>query len=136
MSESLERKAGSAAALVNGPRFECSICNARLAQICYQRSRTFRAFRKTLIAAMRWLSHWHGINGRFDAVATVECQDCVRHMKSRLKQHSPVFRWLNKGANPLFHAFRDRLVTPIERAEAQRFASESCRLSTSRGLSK
>lgn len=67
MSESPERKAGSAAVLVNGPGFECSICNARLVQICYQRSSPFRVFRKSLIAAMRWLAHWHAIDERVDA---------------------------------------------------------------------
>lgn len=34
----------SAAVLVHGP--ECSICNARLVQICYQRSSPFRVARE------------------------------------------------------------------------------------------
>jgi len=91
-------------------------------------------FAKLWIAAMRGLSYWHGIDGRFDAAAVVECRDCVRHMKTRLKQQSLVFRWLNKWANPFFHAFRDRLVSPLERAEAQRFARDSCRRNISGGL--
>jgi hypothetical protein len=119
---------------MSGPGFECSICNARLVQICYQRSSPFRVARKSLIASMRWLAHWHAIDGRVDRADLVECRDCVRHMKTRLKVQSPVFRWLNRWANPVFHAWRDRLVTPLERAEAQRIARESCRRNTPGGL--
>jgi len=134
VSELAERKQGSAAALIDRGDFQCSICNFRLVQVCYHRSRAFRVFRKTLIAAMRWLSYCQGIDGRFDAAAVVECRDCIRHMKTRLKAQSPVFRWLNRWANPFFHAWRDRLVTTLERAEAQRFARESCRRNIPGGL--
>lgn len=107
--------------------FECGICNARLIQLCYRRSRSFRLFRKTLVGAMCALARWHSIDGRLNAAPERECRDCVRHMKARLKQQSLAFRWLTRCVNPLFHVFRDRLVTPAELDEARRFARESCR---------
>ena len=106
--------------------FDCSICNARLIQLCYQRSHAFRLFRKTLVGAMRALARWHSIDGRLDTAPERECRDCVRHIKARLKQRSLTFQWLNRCLNPLFHAFRDRLVTPAELVEARRFARECC----------
>lgn len=120
-------RTGSRKMLSPERQFECGICNARLMQLCYQRSRSFRLFRKALVGAMSVLGRLHSIDGRLNNFTESECRECVRHLKGRLKQRSLAFRLLNKCVNPIFHFFRGRLVTPAELDEARRFAREACR---------
>jgi hypothetical protein len=107
----------------------CGSCTLQLVQLCYERSRSFRAFRESLLAGMMLLSWWHRVDPNVYEVRSEACRGCIRFRKNVLKDVSPTFRVLNEMANPSFNRWRDSLVTAEEIARARQLPSE-------RGLSK
>ncbi len=106
------------------PVTTCNSCTRHLVDLCYKRSLAFRLFRTPLIAGMRTMSWWHGINLKDYPVKTERCRNCVRFMKNALKQKSPTFALLNERINPYFNRYRDSIVTKDEKAHAKSLAAE------------
>lgn len=106
-------------------RAVCNTCTIQLVELCYKRKFWFRLFREPLVLGMRIMSLWHGIDARDYEVRNQRCYGCIRFMKVALKDKSPIFCWLNDRINPIFNQLRDDIVTPLEKEEARRFASEA-----------
>jgi len=107
-------------------RAGCSSCTLYLVRLCYGRAFWFPLFREPLVLGMKLLGRLHGI-----AYAAVEgpnkdCKGCLRHLKNRLKECSPVFVFLNGLANPVFNRLRDPLLDKEEKRIAKDFASGNC----------
>jgi len=101
----------------------CSSCTLYLVRRCYGRSVWFPVFREPLAAGMRLLGRLHGIDHSSAEGPGPDCRGCLRHLKNRLKEVSPLFIFLNRMANPVFNALRDRLVSKEDKAAAKDFAS-------------
>jgi hypothetical protein len=81
--------------------------------------------REPLIAGMRILAWWNGIDAWTHAVHRPECRGCVRFMKAELEVKSPIFRVLNQLIGPGFRRLRDSMLNQEELAEAKRIAAEA-----------
>ena len=87
------------------PVTTCNSCTRHLVDLCYKRSLAFRLFRTPLVAGMKIMARWHGINLKDYPVKTERCRNCVRFMKNALKQKSPTFALLNERINPYFNRY-------------------------------
>jgi hypothetical protein len=100
----------------------CNTCTVELENLCKERAWGFYYLRAPLIAGMRLLAAWHGIDPRAYWVRSETCRGCVRLMKTALKEKSTIFRFLNNSINPVFDKLVERLVTKDELLEAKRYA--------------
>lgn len=105
----------------------CGTCTLRLVSLAYARAPWFRLLREPLRAGMVALSRAHGIDVSAVPVRVEACRGCIRLHKSLLKERSPLFRALNRLANPVFDALLLRIVGPA----AVREAKEHARAATS-----
>jgi len=93
--------------------------------ICYGRSFWFPLFREPLVAGMKLLGSLHGIEYSAVEGPNKECKGCLRHLKNRLKDCSPLFIFINDLVNPVFNSLRDSLLDRDEKLVAKGFASGS-----------
>jgi hypothetical protein len=103
----------------------CNTCTVELVKLCKERAWWFHYFRAPLIAGMRLLAAWHGIDPRAYRVRSAECHGCLRFMKTALKEKSRIFCFLNNSINPIFDKIVERLVTEEELLGAKRYASRA-----------
>ena len=106
----------------SGPE-ACSSCTLHLVRLCYGRSVWFPVFREPLVAVMRLLGRLHGIAHSLAEGPGPDCRGCLRHLKNRLKEVSPLFVFLNRMVNPVFNVLRDSMVSKEDKAAAKDFAS-------------
>lgn len=100
----------------------CKNCAARLAQWCYQKHWWFRLIREPLLAGMRFLAWWNGIDARRHGVRNPECYGCIRFMRAELDEKSPTFRFLFEIIGKRVTRLRNSLLTQQELDEAKRHA--------------
>jgi hypothetical protein len=100
----------------------CNTCTVNLVNLCCARAWWFYYLRLPLITAMRLLAAGHRIDPRDYRVRTEACYECIRFMKTALKEKSRTFRFLNDRINPVFDKMVERLVTEEEVREAKRSA--------------
>jgi hypothetical protein len=100
----------------------CNTCTIQLVKLCSERAWWFYYLRAPLIAGMRLLAAWHGIDPRAYWVRSETCRGCIRLMKTALKEKSTIFGFLNNSINPVFDKLVERLVTKDELLEAKRYA--------------
>jgi len=104
----------------------CSSCTLYLVKLCYGRSIWFPLFREPLVAGMKLLGRLHGIVYSAIEGPNKECKGCLRYLKNSLKEHSPLFVFLNGLVNPVFNSLRDSLLDRDEKRIAKDFAAGSC----------
>ena len=104
------------------PASPCRICTAHLVALCDQRAWWFPPFRHALTAGVR-LCTWLGrVPADPPPPRSPHCLACLRFQKNALKQHSALFRWLDRGVNPWFNRVRNRLLTEAELNQARLLA--------------
>lgn len=102
----------------------CKNCASLMAKWCYERHWWFRLIREPLIAGMRILAWWNGIDARTHGVRNAECYACIRFMRAELDEKSPTFRFLYKTIGERVSDLRNSLLTKEELEEAKRHAKE------------
>jgi hypothetical protein len=102
----------------------CKNCAALMAKWCYRGHWWFRLVREPLLAGMRVLAWWNGIDARTHGVRNPECYACVRFMRAELDEKSPTFRFLYKVIGQRVSDLRNSLLTREEIEEAKRHARE------------
>lgn len=103
----------------------CRSCVLSLIRICYARHWWFRLAREPLIACMRILAWWNGIDAWKYGGHNPECHGCIRFMKAELEVKSPTFRVFNRLIGPGFKRLRDSMLKQEELEEAKRIAAEA-----------
>src|SRR3989339_388933 len=101
----------------------CSSCTLYLVRLCYGRSFWFLLFREPLVLGMKLLGRLHGIDYAAVEGPNKDCKGCLRHLKNRLKECSPVFVFFNGLANPVFNNLRDSQLAKENKATAKDFAA-------------
>lgn len=104
----------------------CSSCTLFLVRLCYGRSFWFPLFREPLVLGMKLFGRLHGIDYCAVEGPNKECKGCLRHLKSRLKERSPAFVFLNSLVNPVFNRLRDSLLAKEDKTTAKEFAAGKC----------
>ena len=101
----------------------CNTCTRRLVELAYTKSFWFRFFREPLKWGMRLMVKLKRINIEQYKIANENCFNCNRFYKNALKDHSPLFRWLNNSINPAFDKWLERIVSKEEIEIAKKHAS-------------
>lgn len=105
----------------------CGTRTLRLVALAYARAPWFRLLREPPRAGMVALSRVHGIDVSAVPVRAEACRGAIRLHRGLLEERSPLFRALNRLANPVF----DALLLRIVGAEAVREAKEHAQAATS-----
>jgi len=104
----------------------CSSCTLYLVKLCYGRSLWFPFFREPLVIGMKLLGRFHGIKYLAIEGPNKECKGCLRYLKNSLKEHSPLFVFLNGLVNPVFNSLRDSFLDKEDKSIARDFAAGNC----------
>ncbi|MBI5743610.1 MAG: hypothetical protein HY952_03595 [Elusimicrobia bacterium] len=107
-------------------RTGCSSCTLYLVRLCYGRSFWFPLFREPLVLGIKLFGRLHGIDYAAVEGQNKDCKGCLRHLKSRLKERSPLFRFINGLANPVFNRLRDSQLAKDDKITAKSFAAGGC----------
>ena len=75
---------------------------------------------------MKLLGRLHGINYLAVEGPNKDCKGCLRHLKNRLKEYSPLFRFFNGLVNPVFNRLRDAQLSKDDKITAKGFAAGYC----------
>ena len=100
----------------------CNTCTIRLVQLCYEKTWWFRIVREPLVMGMRVLGCVYGVDPEEYEVRSEECRNCIRFLKTGLKDKSGLFRWLNGLIDPIFNRIRDSIVSDQELQESRDLA--------------
>lgn len=103
----------------------CTTCTVMLVKICYSRAWWFRIIREPLRYGMVVMGKLYGVSHSDYLVKSVECQGCVRFIKTGLKEKSSLFRFLNGIINPVFDWILETIVSEKEVLEAKKHAKEA-----------
>lgn len=103
---------------------ECGTCTIMLVGKAYDRVWWFRIIREPLRKGMTCMAALKRIDLRQYPVRSEQCRGCLRFLKTGLKDHSMLFRALNRVINPLFDAAMARIVSTAEITESKRYAKE------------
>jgi len=103
----------------------CTTCTIILVKTAYGRAPWFKIVREPLRCGMVIMGQLYGINPDNYLVKSAGCRDCVRFIKTGLKEKSSLFRMLNRFINPVFDHILETIVTRGEVLEAKRYAREA-----------
>lgn len=102
----------------------CGTCTIMLVEKTYNRVWWFRIIREPLRMGMKLMAAIYRVDLKQYPVRSEQCRGCLRFMKTGLKEHSMLFRALNRVINPLFDRAMERIVSKDEIAESKRYARE------------
>ena len=103
----------------------CTTCTIILVKTAYDRAPWFRIVREPLRCGMVIMGYLYDVNPDDYLVKSDGCRNCVRFIKTGLKEKSALFRFLNGIINPVFDSIMETIVSEEEVLEAKKHAKEA-----------